>query len=77
MKFTSFILLSVNDSGLPPGIIHQLWHPIEEPLGEIHPDLHLGLDLFLCVSNASEDTYRTARLAFQRHSPHVEIPTYE
>src|ERR1700722_1568794 len=68
---------TLDDSGLPPGIIHQLRHPIEEPLGEIHPDLRLGLDLFLCVSNASEDTYRTARLAFQRHSPHVEIPTYE
>src|ERR1700683_1037590 len=57
-------------------LIQQIRHPPEEQLTIDTPDLHLSLDLFLAIGNASEATYNATQLAIMRRFPKVEILTY-
>ncbi|KAJ7259045.1 hypothetical protein C8J57DRAFT_1515746 [Mycena rebaudengoi] len=68
--------LDNDEEKLPPDMLYQLRNPHETPLTLDNPDHRLSLDIFLSVSNASEETYNTVRLAILRHHPDDEILTY-
>jgi hypothetical protein len=61
------------DVGLDPESLERLRNPPQEPVDVSNPDLHLSIDLFLAVSNSSEETYTSVREAVLRRFPDVEL----
>lgn len=61
---------------LDPEIIHRLRVPIEEVITLDNPDHRLSLDIFLGITNASEETYNAIRTAVLRRYPESEILSY-
>ena len=51
---------------LGPEVLHQLHHPIEETLTIDNPDKRLSLDVYLLVTNTSEETYNSIRTGILR-----------
>ena len=60
---------SLDDDNFDPADLERLRHPPQEPLNIADPDLRLSLDIFLAVSNASEQTYHAVRAALLRYDP--------
>ena len=67
---------SLDDDNFDPADLERLRHPPQEPLNIADPDLRLSLDIFLAVSNASEQTYHTVRAALLRYDPECGILSY-
>ncbi|KAJ6504331.1 hypothetical protein C8R47DRAFT_1210401 [Mycena vitilis] len=68
--------LDNEDEALPPELLERLRNPPQTPLTLDSPDHRLSLDIFLSVSNASEETYNSVRLAILRRHPEDDILTY-
>ena len=76
---------SLDNSGHDPMVIELLCNPhettIEEDLNELddklNPVVCLLLDIFLAISNASQDTYTAVCAALARHSPPTNILSYD
>lgn len=63
--------------GLESETIECLQNALQLPIDIIDPDLRLSLDLFLSVSNSSQETYTTARKAILCCHPNDEILSYD
>ena len=50
---------SLDNGGLDDDILERLRNPPKEPTDISDPDTRLSLDLYLAVTNSSEDTYKT------------------
>ena len=68
IKFTQEFIQDISAATLENGhldsdVIHRLRNPqaCDEPIGISDPDIRLSLGLFLAVTNASEETYRSCR----------------
>ncbi|THH07169.1 hypothetical protein EW146_g9401 [Bondarzewia mesenterica] len=68
---------SLNSDNLDPDVLYHLRNPPSEPLNLDDPDLRLSLDVFLAVSNASQETYHSIRAAIQRYNPNSGILSYD
>ena len=52
-------------------------NPPSEPAEDLNdPDLRLSIDLFLGITNASQETYNSVRNAILRHSPDINILSF-
>ncbi|KAJ6622998.1 hypothetical protein B0H10DRAFT_2213999 [Mycena sp. CBHHK59/15] len=67
--------LSVPPKELNPDIIERLKNP-PQYTPTLNADKHLSIDLFLSVSNASEETYNSVRTAVMRRHPDDDILSY-
>ncbi|KAH9858861.1 hypothetical protein C2E23DRAFT_864672 [Lenzites betulinus] len=63
---------TLDDSNLSPETLDQLQNPPEEVLAVDDPDLLLWLQIYIAVSNASEETYNAVRDAVVRRFPQVK-----
>jgi hypothetical protein len=68
---------TLDNDELPGDVRERLRHAIQEPLDTDDPYLRLSIDLFLSVSNASQDTYTSVRKAITRCFPEAEILSYD
>jgi hypothetical protein len=68
--------LDNEDEPLEPDVLEQLRNPHKSILTIDNPDHRLSLDIFLSVSNASEDTYKSIREGILRRHPEDDILTY-
>jgi len=66
-----------DEMGLDSETIDRLQDAPQVPVDLTDPDLRLSLDLFLSVSNSSQETYISARKAILRRHPEDEILTYD
>ena len=64
------------NGGLGDDVIHSLRNPCDESTSISDPDVRLSLDLFLAVTNASEQTYHASRDAILRRYPDCGILSY-
>jgi hypothetical protein len=63
---------------LPPEVIKRLLDPIQTTVDiDSMPGLRLSLDIYLAVSNASEQTYHSVRDAIIRAYPNSEVLSYD
>jgi hypothetical protein len=51
----------LENRNLDDNVVHHLRNPLEEPTSISDPDICLSLDLFLAITNASEETYHASR----------------
>jgi hypothetical protein len=76
-EFIKEIRTATLDNGSLDGdVLERLRNPPKEPTDICDPDIRLSLDLFLAVTNASEDTYKSCREAIQRRHPDSNILSY-
>lgn len=68
---------SLDDENLPEDVLARLRHPLEEPLDIDDPDIRLSIDLFLSVSNASQQTYTSVRDAILRRYPESLVLSFD
>ena len=69
---------SLDDSNLEEWVRERLRHPLTEPIEDImDPTLRLSIDIFLAVSNASQETYNAVRNALVRYNPEDQILSYD
>ena len=66
-----------DEMGLDPETIEYLRDAPQFPVETIDPDLRLSLDLFLSVSNSSQETYTSARKAILRRHPEDSMLSYD
>ncbi|KAI8990710.1 hypothetical protein BD414DRAFT_413739, partial [Trametes punicea] len=64
---------TLEESGLPSEGIHRIRNPIDQPLRIQDPDVQLAIELYIAVSNASEETYNAIRDALMRRFPEMEV----
>jgi hypothetical protein len=65
-------------SQLGEDTLHQLQNPPTTPVNlDESPAWRLGLDLYLSVGNASQETYTSVRKAILRRYPNDEIPSFD
>jgi hypothetical protein len=69
--------LDDEDVKLSPEALERLRNLPQQPVDVIDPDLHLSLDLFLSISNASQGTYSSIREAILHRHPEDEILSYD
>ena len=67
---------TLENGNLDDDVIHRLRNPPEEPTDISDPDVRLSLDLFLAVTNASEETYHASRDAILRRYPDSGVLSY-
>ncbi|ETW77175.1 hypothetical protein HETIRDRAFT_327385, partial [Heterobasidion irregulare TC 32-1] len=67
---------SLDDNNFDPANLKCLHPPPQEPLNIMEPDLHLSLDIFLAISNASEQTYHAVHATLPRYDPEYGILSY-
>lgn len=67
---------TLENGNLDDDVIHRLRNPPQEPTSISDPDTHLSLDLFLAVTNASEETYHASRNAILRRYPDSGVLSY-
>ena len=67
---------SLDNGNLDDDVLERLRNPPKEPFDISDPDTRLSIDLYLAVTNASEDTYQTCREAFQRRHPGSKVLSY-
>lgn len=60
---------TLDNGNLDDDLVDRLRNPPEQPADISDPDLRLSLDLFLAVTNASEETYKLCREAILRRYP--------
>lgn len=76
---------SLDASGLDSTVIEVLCNPRQSTIAEdldalddeLNLVLRLSLDIFLAVSNASQDTYTAVRTALAWHTPPINILSYD
>lgn len=68
--------LDNEEESLTTEVLDQIRGPFQEPLTLDNPDERLSLDLFLAVTNASEETYNSVRDGILRRYPDSGILTY-
>jgi hypothetical protein len=68
---------SLDNEDLPEDVLTRLRHPLEQPLDIDDPDIRLSIDLFLSISNASQDTYTSVRAAILRRHPDNLILSFD
>src|SRR6202040_4041599 len=66
-----------DEMGLDSETIEHLRDAPQLPVGLTDTDLRLSLDLFLSVSNSTQETYISARKAILRRHPEDQILTYD
>ncbi|KAJ3848733.1 hypothetical protein EV368DRAFT_7689, partial [Lentinula lateritia] len=79
LKFVNLMKEATLDSSiepLPPDILEQLSHPPEQILSIENPDHRLSLDIFLALTNASQESYNQVYKAIIRQYPSSELLTY-
>ena len=65
-------------SQLDEDTLHQLQNPPTTPVNlSENPAWRLGLDLYLSVGNAAQETYTSVRKAILRRYPDDEIPSFD
>lgn len=67
---------SLDNGNLDDDVLERLRNPPKEPFDISDPDTRLSIDLYLAVTNASEDTYQTCREAVQRRHPGSKVLSY-
>jgi hypothetical protein len=67
---------TLDNGNLDEDVIYHLRNPLEEPVDISDPDIRLSLDLFLALTNASEDAYKSCRDAILRRYPDSELLSY-
>ncbi|KAH9160378.1 hypothetical protein EDB89DRAFT_2117194 [Lactarius sanguifluus] len=67
---------TLDNGNLDGDLIDRLRNPCEQPADISDPDIWLSLDLFLAVTNASEDTYKSCRDAILRRYPESSVLSY-
>jgi hypothetical protein len=68
---------SLDNEDLDDNVRTRLRNPPQETLDVDDPDLRLSLDIFLAVSNASQDTYTNVRNAILRRHPETRILSFD
>ena len=81
IKFTQEFIEDISTATFENGcldddVIHHLRNPCNEPTIISDPDIRLSLDLFLAVTNASEETYHASRNAILLRYPDSGILSY-
>jgi hypothetical protein len=65
-------------SKLDPRTLERLQNPpTTVPDIDAIPGLHLGIDIFLALTNAAQETYTSIRKAILKSHPNDDIPTYD
>ena len=73
-EFIKEIRAATLDNGnLEEALIYQLRNPLEEPTDISDPDIRLSLDLYMAITNASDETYTNCRNAILRRYPNSRI----
>ncbi|KAH9069670.1 hypothetical protein EDB83DRAFT_2204142, partial [Lactarius deliciosus] len=67
---------TLNNGNLDGDLIDRLRNPCEWPADISDPDIRLSLNLFLAVTNASEDIYKSCRDAILRRYPESSVLSY-
>jgi len=67
---------TLDNAGLDADVLDRLCNPPEEQRDISDPDVRLSLDLFLAVTNASEEIYNSCRSAILRRYPSTNILSY-
>ena len=67
---------SLDDENLDAEVLEWLCHPHQELVVDTYPDLWLSIDLFLSMSNSSQQSYTSAQEAILHHHPQDEILSY-
>ncbi|KAH8981054.1 hypothetical protein EDB86DRAFT_2813223, partial [Lactarius hatsudake] len=67
---------TLDNGNLDGDLIDRLCNPCERPADISDPDIRLSLDLFLAVTNASEDIYKSCRDAILRRYPESSVLSY-
>ena len=67
---------SLDDENLGAEVLDQIRNPFETPLSIDDPDERLSIDIFLSVTNASEETYNSTRAGICRRYPDSGMLTY-
>jgi hypothetical protein len=69
---------SLNSGQLDPDDIDQLWNPPNGPVDLADdPDFRLSLDLFLSITNTSQEVYNNVRNAIVKQHPEDPILSYD
>jgi hypothetical protein len=81
IKFTQEFIEEISTATFENGcldddVIHRLRNPSDEPTSISDPDIRLSLDLFLAVTNASEETYHACRNAILHRYPNSSVLSY-
>jgi hypothetical protein len=81
IKFTQEFIEGIRtatfeNGGLDDDVIHSLRNPSNEPTSISDPDVRLSLDLFLAITNASEQTYHACRNAILHRYPDSSVLSY-
>jgi hypothetical protein len=69
-------MATFENRSLDEEVLHRLHNPSNEPISISNPDTHLSLDLFLAVTNASEEMYHACCDAVLHHYPDSGILSY-
>jgi hypothetical protein len=67
---------TLKNGNLEDDVIHRLRNPPEEPTNISDPNIRLSIDIFLAVTNASEETYHASRDAILHRYPDSGILSY-
>lgn len=67
---------TLDNRNLDEDLIHRLHNPHEQPADISDPNVWLSLDLFLAVTNASEETYKACRDAILCRYPDSDVLSY-
>ena len=81
IKFTQEFIEGISTATFENGcldddLIHRLRNPCDEVTSISDPDTRLSLDLFLAVTNASEETYHACRNAILLRYPNSQVLPY-
>ncbi|KAI0054811.1 hypothetical protein BV25DRAFT_1873269 [Artomyces pyxidatus] len=68
---------SLDDNKLNPDTLERLRNPPHSPPDLDNPDLRLALDIFLSVSNASQETYNSVRAGIKRRYPDSKMLSFD
>jgi hypothetical protein len=68
--------ITLDNGNLDNNLMDHLRNPSEQPADISDPDIWLSLDLFLAVTNASEDTYKSCCNAILHHYPNSGVLSY-
>ncbi|OBZ66066.1 hypothetical protein A0H81_13935 [Grifola frondosa] len=67
---------TLDESGLHADALARLRNPPQQPLQIDDPDILLSLEIYLAISNASQETYDHVRSAILRRHPETKILSY-
>ncbi len=67
---------TLDNGNMDDNLIDRLRNPCEQPADISDPDIRFSLDLFLAITNASEETYKLCRDAILRRYPESGVLSY-